>query len=352
MSERDWSSGAGFKMRITLARVAAAIEGIWPVVWPAVAVVTGFLILSLLDVWAALPAWLHLVGLVLFAALLGLSLRRGWRAIRLPNRDDGLRRLEQVNVLGHEPLRSLDDRIAAGAGDSASRLLWQRHRERVLASLSRIRVGAPRSALPKLDPYALRAALMLVLVVALVQAGGAAPERLQAAFDLERPTTAPLVTSELTVWLTPPAYTGEAPVHLEARPAAGEADAGDAAPPPVRIPEGSEVLAQLHHAGDAEAGNLELGLDDASVAFETTGEGSAEATLEVDRSGALVVRHGERALARWDLEAVPDLVPEIELAGEPEATHRGVLRLGYRASDDYGVVKVTFLLNRPGAPEG
>ena len=64
----------------------------------------------------------------------------------------------------------------AAARDPATRSLWRRHQERLARALHELRVGPPRSDLPRRDPWALRAALLLLLLVALVEAGGMAPQ--------------------------------------------------------------------------------------------------------------------------------------------------------------------------------
>ena len=48
---------------------------------------------------------------------------------------------------------------------------------------------------------------------------------------------------------------------------------------------------------------------------------------------------------------MPDAAPEIAFAEPPAATHRGVLRSHFQASDDYGVASIALLLARPGEGE-
>ena len=105
--------------------------------------------------------------------------------------------------------------------DPAALAFWRAHQARAAAQVAKLRVGAPRPGLPARDPVALRAALGLALVAALTVAGGEAPERLRRAVlpELDRP--APVPAQRLEAWVTPPAYTGAAPVFLN--PAGGEA---------------------------------------------------------------------------------------------------------------------------------
>ena len=112
----------------------------------------------------------------------------------------------------------------------------------------------------------------------------------------------------------------------------GAAQAGQS----VAVPAGSEALAQLHHLRDPVE-DYAFSLDDRSQAFAVIGEGSGEAKLLLDRSGRLRIGTSGEELGAWDIEAVPDQVPEIALADKPGATHRGVLRAQFNAKDDYGV---------------
>src|SRR5690606_27274295 len=130
-----------------------------------------------LGLWSWLPGWLHAIGLVAFAAGLVWALLRARGAMRWPDQASGLGRLEAVNHLPHQPLRSLDDRLSGGERDPTTVLLWRRHQERLQRMLHGLKIGLPRSDLPRRDPWALRAALLLLLLVALVEAGSMAPQR-------------------------------------------------------------------------------------------------------------------------------------------------------------------------------
>jgi hypothetical protein len=131
-----------------------------------------------------------------------------------------------------------------------------------------------------------RAALLLLLVVALTQAGGMAPQRLLQAFELRRADSQAVTPIELTLWVTPPLYTGLPPMRLEAeRPAAGE-PVVVREPPRVEVPAGSEALAQLHHLADP-AEEFAIGLDRHAQPFVEIAEGSAEASMVLERSGEL-----------------------------------------------------------------
>jgi uncharacterized protein (TIGR02302 family) len=346
MSEADPRGSLGFRRRLTLARAAGAIEAVWPALWPSVAFLGLFLLLSLLGVWQRLPAWLHGLGLLGFAVALGWSLWRARTILAWPGPEAGMSRLERVNALSHQPLRSLGDQLSSGEGDPGTRSLWRRHRERLLRSLVGLRVGPPRSDLPRRDPWALRAALLLLLVVGLVEAGPMAPQRLADAFAFGRPGGVTPSPVELTLWITPPTYTGRPPLSLTATPPNPDPEAAAPAATQVSVPAGSEVMAQLHHlAGDA-AGHT-LSLEGQRQPFAAVGPASAEARLVIEGSGELAVGSTAGPLGAWQIDAIPDQPPEIAFTGQPGATQRGTLRTEFTAEDDYGIVGIALLMSRP-----
>jgi uncharacterized protein (TIGR02302 family) len=324
---------AGYRRRVWLARAALAFERAWPAAWPTVAVIGLFLALSLLGIWHRLPWWLHGLGLVLFLAALGVAVVRLLPALRWPSRAAGLARIEADSGVRHQPLRALEDRLPHEIDDPLSHRLWEAHRERLLAGLARLRLAPPRSDLPRRDPWALRAALLLLLVVALVDAGPLVGQRLGQAFSLNRAAPPPATPLAITLWVTPPAYTGRAPLSPEQLPA-GQA---------VTVPQGSEALAQLHHLPPDVVPSLALA--ESETAFARLGEGSAEARLTLDSDGELTIRLGDApALASWPIQLVVDRPPQVSFDGPPGVTHRRALRLAYLAEDDYGVVEVALVL--------
>ena len=197
------------------ARGYSAFERFWRAALPPLSLLGLFIALSLLDVWVALPAFLHLLALLAFVAGVAYLAWRGWRRYAPVGRDEALRRIERGNDLTDAPLRGLDDRLPESFDDPLTARLWQRHRERTLASLGALKVPLPRSPWPRLDPWGLRALVLLLLVVGLAAAGRQAPSRLADAFvpGLGGPAEAaePL---KVEFWLTPPAFTGLPPVTL------------------------------------------------------------------------------------------------------------------------------------------
>lgn len=332
----DPRQARGFRLRLALARLVVSGERLWPALWPSAAVLGVFVAASLFGLWLRLPLLLHLPLLGLFLGALGWSLWRVRGLIALAPRDAGLARLERDSGVAHQPLRGLDDTLPDAVADPVTRRLWAMHRERLVASLRRLRLAPPRSDLPRRDPWALRAALLLVLVVAFVHGRGEVGRRLASAFEFGggRPAVAgPVPTVDL--WVTPPAYTRRPPL-------ASEQTRGQAA---LAVPVGSEARVQAQHLAPGGAPpQLAFG-ERRREALAPLGPGSGEARLTLDGDGFLAVTDASgREIARWFVDAVPDAPPTVAFVGEPRATQRQVLRIDLEAADDYGLVELALLL--------
>lgn len=297
-----------------------------------------------------LNGWLHLVILIGFALALAYAI--GWLlpGLRRPSRGEAIRRLERVNELEHRPLTRLEDSLATGNTDREAAALWELYRRRTLSQLGRLRIGAPHPNVVAKDPFALRAILGLLLIVALVVGWKDAPER------IERSLTPSLsgfsFGDDVTVTLsiTPPAYTNVAPLFLEHRPSNDPAATAAAGAPPaaISIPAGSLVLAQLQGLSDAP--NLQLG--DNSVAFEPLEPGTFQGKGEIKGGSRLAVTVDDTEVAGWPVTIVPDNAPAIDFGSPPGASERFALRLVYKASDDYGIQSVGATIRRADGQTG
>ncbi len=334
--------------RIRLARAALAWERLWLALWPAVAVLGAFAVLALFDILPALPAWLHALVLAALVGLIGWSMWRARAVFALPAAEAGRRRLEIASGMIHRPLFALRDDLVGGADDPVARKLWQAHRERVRAALKSVRVGWPSPGLPARDPFALRAALALLLVVGLGIAGNDVGHRFLRAV-VPGSGGPPVPPGALDLWITPPSYTGLAPLlpHADSDQAAAE----------LAVPAGSALLAQV----TGGRGAPKLTVDDQDTAFTTVDNSTSAAnTLPAWRVGTtvnsgkrLVIKQGRTTLGSWTLKIIPDQPPTVEFAGKPAVSQRAALRLEYKAHDDYGVASVMATVRRSGeVPEG
>lgn len=295
-----------------------------------------FVLLALLGLPPSLPGSWHFLLLLGFAAALGLLGWRGFRGFRPPDDAAAERRLERESGLRHRPLAALADRPTGD--DPAALVLWRAHQERAAAQIRRLRVGAPRPGLPARDPVALRAALLVGLLAAFVMAGGEAPERLRRALTPHFGAAPPAPALRLEAWVTPPAYTGAAPVFLD--PAGGAAT----------VPQGSKL--QVSVSG-GHGGAPELVTAQGATPFRTLDPASFLAEAVLDRGGRLSVRRGGSELAGWALTVQADAPPTVALTEPPGRAQRGLgIRLPWKAEDDWGLASLRAearLKARPGA---
>src|ERR1700704_2900244 len=220
------SNDAFLARALDRARLAILWERLWPALAAPATAVGLFLSVSWLGVWLWLPPTGRAIGLSLFfllAAAATLPLLR----LRLPTREDALRRLDGKSGLPHRPATTIADDIAAPASAPASLVLWRAHIERALRSAKQLKAGQPTPRLARRDPFALRALVLVLVIATFVAAGGERLQRISAAFD-GRGVIAP-ANSRIVAGVTPPTYTGKPPVIL---PGVRPGELAQAAPNP------------------------------------------------------------------------------------------------------------------------
>ncbi|HUB97674.1 MAG TPA: TIGR02302 family protein [Stellaceae bacterium] len=331
--------GTAFERRLRLARLAILWERVVPAFGPAVAVVGVFLALALFDLPAQLPGFLHAGLLAVMAALLVAALIIGVGRLRLPDRSDARRRIETVSGLAHRPLAALEDNLAGGATDPTSEALWRVHRARMAEVVRRLRVGTPKAGLTRRDPYALRALLTLAFAFGVLDAGGDWADRIGRSLSPNFSASADEVPVALDIWLTPPDYTGLPPQFLKV---------GEAGATAIPVPVGSTLLAQVHGGG----GVPELLLDDKSAGFQRIDDSNFKGSAKITAGKRIAVVQEGRTLGSWPITVIPDLPPTIAFAKPPTHTDRGVLRLEYKATDDYGVEGAKAIMRLKGDKSG
>ncbi|MFQ5533541.1 MAG: DUF4175 domain-containing protein [Sphingomonadales bacterium] len=325
--------------KIRLARLALAWERAWPRLWPLVAVAGWFVCLSLFELWRPMPGWLHVMVLAGFGLAFAAFCHRAIRSYDPPRRRQAVRRIEKINNLDHRPLSALEDAPSASGGGPETQTLWRVHQERLRARLGRLRAGWPAPGLVRFDPHGLRAVLGLGLVIGFVSAGPDWPERLSRAFSPGFAHAGGVVTLE--AWITPPDYTGVAPIFLTGTSPGTLQRDETADPGPVAAPAGSTFEARVH--GGRRAPNLELG--GSAVGFRETGGAGYEVEIALKKGALLRVAQGGETIASWPIEIVADQPPAIFFSSPPKPTARLALKVDYESTDDYGVESAKLLLD-------
>jgi len=280
-----------------------------------------------------LAAWLVAVifgfgGFVLLVMALILALASlGWEALRIrrPLAADIDRRIERASGLKHRPLLTLQDEPETESAWGAT--LWAAHQARAAASLARARTGWPAPLAALRDPYSLRALLWLLLITGLVIAGPELPARFSSAFSL--PPWPIFSGPQVNAWITPPSYTGQAPLLLTP----GQ---------DVTVLQGSRLTVVLNGSADA------IRFAGAKLPTATLAAHSRRADGVLTASGTISIGPWWHRLARWHVTTVPPGAPVLSLA--PVTLSRGEPRLSWQASDPYGLASLRAALHPRGYP--
>ena len=316
------------------ARCALLLEAVWPAIWPALGVVGLFLCAALLDLPRLLPGWAHAGLLAAVAGAILALLYQGFRGFRFPDEAAADRRLEGASGLSHRPLAVLSDQPALM--DEAGMALWQAHVARTLRQIGRLKIGLPRPGLPRRDPRALRAALVVGLIACLAVAGADAPSLIAGALHPTLSPLTPAAAPELSAWITPPPYTRVPPIFLRTEPSA------------LSVPAGSRLVVSVTGA----AGTPRLSLDGTEAPFHPLDTGSFQTERELTASTHLSVLLGSAALGRWDLTVLADQPPVIAWDSPPgRAQNSQQTRLPWRVEDDYGLTALWAELRLEGRPD-
>lgn len=314
--------------KVRSANRALLVEKLWPRIWLPLAVCGVFVLLSAFEVWQLLPPRVHLGLLWAFGAASIVSLLPlvFWRR---PSRERSLARLEQASALQHRPLTAFNDTLSQEGMSPATVALWEAHRARVAESIAKLKAGTPNPRIDRHDPFALRAALVLMLAAVGAWASTDLGGRLRAAFVV--PEIQPGSNFRIDAWVSPPSYTRKEPFVLANAPSSGKDG--------VAVPQGSILTVKIN--GD-EAARYRVSLDTGQSTqtldpSAQSGDAYAEYTQKIEQSGTLSIRRGFGAERSWVLNVVPDRAPTIAFSGPIEVSQRAVMLLKYKVDDDYGV---------------
>jgi uncharacterized protein (TIGR02302 family) len=305
-------------------------ERLWPTLALVATVVGLFLTVSWLGLWLWLPPLGRAAGTILFAAAFAASL---WplARVRFPSAEEALRRVDSVSGIAHRPATTIADRLATPGDDPLSAALWRAHVERALAAARALTAGKPSPQLALRDPVAVRALVLMLVLVTFVAAGGERFRRIAMAFDWHGVVVPP--DFRLDAWVSPPNYTGKPPVIL---PGIHPGEATQASRAAIAVPSGSILVVRASGSVKvdvATTGGLAETKDGASPQGQA---GSEEFRYTITDKGSATVR-GVGNDVVWNFTAIPDAPPSIELVKDPEPQARGALLLTYKIEDDYGV---------------
>ncbi|WP_062227087.1 TIGR02302 family protein [Aureimonas frigidaquae] len=318
------------------ARIAAgfalAVERFWPLILGLSCVLALFLILAWGGIFALMAPWLRIgaLGLLVLAALGLVWVHRG---LRLPSRSDVTQRVEAASRLSHQPLRAQED--SAVGSDPVAQALWRIHQRRMAERLTGLTGGAPNTRTERIDPYGLRALMALGVVTAFAYSYGPSGGRIADALAPVPGTL--LAAARIDAWVTPPGYTGRAPLFLTPDEA-GEVEVPAGSVLSVRVSDGAGVHFSFSAGQDAAELVPPAGAEaaaDGSVP-PAAADAPAEFDLELTRSGTARLETRLRTLGDWSFAVTPDHPPVIAFDGEPRLARNGAMDIGFTVEDDYG----------------
>ena len=334
---RDWRELLRLRRliarRLLFSRLALGMERLTVALWAPTLLLSCFVAVALFDLLPYLPSVLHGLVLLVFAFGIAFLLRRGLHGFAWPSALEARHRLETDTDVKHRPLTAWEDNLGYKAGPGQNSL-WLAHRLRMRRLIENLIPPWPAAIVPSRDPYALRGLIALLCLVGVIGAwGDIGPRFVRAVNPALASATGPI---DIKVWLTPPAYTQRPPLLLDPN---GDHEITGA----IEAPENTQVLAVVTGTGRAtrlvvDKTSLDLVMmDDSSLRYE--------GTLPVgDR---LELRQTGQILGTWSLNPLPDLPPIVSFTEPPGETGRYRSQIRYAAEDDYGVVSVSGLIDRP-----
>ncbi|WP_367647897.1 TIGR02302 family protein [Ruegeria arenilitoris] len=308
------------RLSLLLTRTGMLAEQVMRAFWPFLsiaALIMAALLLGLHDLVGVETVWI--IGA---ASILAFTVALVWgaRRFRFPTRTQALVRLDET--LPGRPIQALLDDQAIGAMDEDSRALWQAHQARMAARAAQAEPVKPDLNLAARDPYALRYAALLALVVGLLfgsfwKVGSVAQMTPGTAVAGQGPSW--------EGWVEPPRYTGLPTLYL-----------ADQSGPTLTVPQGSRVTLRFY--GEVGAHSL----TETSSSASTTTATDPDQEFVVERSGRLSI---EGPAGRdWGVEVIADAPPVIAVAEPATAEAGGQMKLPFSARDDYGILSGTALI--------
>jgi uncharacterized protein (TIGR02302 family) len=328
--------------RARVTQAALGWEQVWPRLWPALGFFGVFAILSLWDIWLKVPGTVHLASLVFVVSASLVSLIQNFKGIHWPTRQMALRRLETDNHLPHRPLTSFDDVPALNTEDPTVKSLWQQKKQLAKEAMQSIGLHRPKSGLPRRDPMALRAALIIIAIPSFWAAGSEWSERLVHAF---KPTLSARAasTAQIEAWIDPPSYTHVAPIYLTSESPVPKDKVIEIPENSILVARSSETLGSLSFKSSSRLVETPKGAPVNDTA------NTLKHAIRSDQSVSL--RQNSREVATWKFKVRPDRPPAIAIAGDITSTVRNTLELAYAIRDDYGVVEAVAQIKLEGTDE-
>lgn len=324
------------KRKIRLAKAVLFWEALWPAMWPLLGLIGLFFMLALAGLFEILPRDFHIAVLAVF------FLSAGWAArnlfsLRMPDDQAALRHLEKSSNIAHRPASSYADDLATGANDNQSMALWRAHKRRLVELIARLKLSWPSPKLMRRDPYALRSALILGLIAAFFLGKAEWQTRLANAVSPADKTRSPIWVE---AWVSPPAYTGKAPLFLAGKGHTITADSDGR----IEVPEGSKLTVRVSHARKPQLISATPGPTpdrpaELNIKFGQLSDATRKAKYTLVKSQDIRIQAAGDIVSKWRFKILPDTTPKVEITEPIGKSLNHALQFEFKISDDYGVIQ-------------
>lgn len=333
-------------------------ERLWIKLWAPFIVISLFLILTLFHIWPLLSPLMHRLGLALFAMAFIGSFYPLF-SLRFPKESQALKRLDKNSTLPHQPAQAFKDKLEPNLkaqSNKQTEAIWLQFKNRLVEKIKLLKVRPPQPETYKQDPYALRMVLMLIVACGLFFQGGNVKSLIANAVTLP-----PMInTSNLRVdaWVTPPSYTGKAPILIAdgGKSAKAESVASSTNPNDKKkgftVPQNSTLTIRINgsEAKHVEIESLNSLLKSEKPETKKTSQSlnseqtdnknkTKEFHIKLTENGPVKLTIDTIPLKDWRFEITPDNPPIIGLVELPVPAESRALKLKYRVADDYGVLE-------------
>lgn len=367
------------------------IERISNALWPGIAPLVAFLVLSVFGVWSVLPDWARwpLGGGLL--VLGGAWLVRALLRVSWPSRADAVARLDVDTVRrdgASQPLSSFEDALAvppdylpsadkkSNQSDAGTAALWALHKKRLADQVAALHVPLPRGDIAGRDPYAIRVALVLALGIGVFLSWGQARPMLGISGFL---SGGDADTTSVVAWVVPPDYTRMPPLYLTEtdHPVARSSVVEHDGVPTYRVPQGSVFFARVGHSSAPKMKEVLLEPGTASLwgrlktwfrpvhgaakggtagaesvpAFAEVEPGQYEVSAPIDQAVRIDIKTGFTSAGRWAFRTIADQKPAIGFSDDISVSAQSALQVSYAVFDDYGVTAASAVVRRGDIPE-
>lgn len=310
-----------------LARITVWAENISAAFWRPLIWCCAFAGLWMLQIPSMFGAAGPGVALAIFLLGLAWFLRHDLHHLRPTTRHAIDRRLEEASALRDRPLEIIDDHLA-NADTAPARQLWLTQRHRAYDLIAALRWPWPRALLAARDPWGLRFAALLLLVVGLVAAGPQARDRIAHGLTPYEIKFLKANEAYLTLWITPPVYTGQPRLTLQGTGNRDEI---------LSLPAGSVLKARIN----SRFGQPVLHMGDEALPIEALDSRSWGIELPVEPGTEFRITQWGIPRATIPYELVPDMPPHIAVVAEAKIMDKGELQFSVELRDDYGVTDMT-----------